>query len=57
MIGGGVGGCVDSYIMYGSKCLYMMLLSLYRPWLELLAIFDVVFTIVSFWMFDFVMDA
>lgn len=32
-------------------------LSLYRPWLELLAIFDVVFTIVSFWMFDFVMDA
>ena len=31
-------------------------LSLYGPWLELLTIFDVVFTIVSFWMFDFVMD-
>ncbi len=32
-------------------------LSFYGPWLELLAIFDVVFTIVSFWLFEFVMDA
>ncbi len=32
-------------------------LSLYGPWLELLAVFDVVFLIVSFWMFEFVMDA
>ncbi len=30
---------------------------LYGPWLELLAVFDVVFTVVSFWLFDFVMDA
>ncbi len=31
--------------------------SLYGPWLELLAIFDVVLTIASFWLFDVVMDA
>lgn len=31
-------------------------LSLYRPWIELLIIFDVIFTIVSFWMFDFILD-
>ncbi len=32
-------------------------LTLYGQWLELLTIFDVVLTIVSFWMFEFVMDA
>ena len=31
--------------------------SLYRQWLELLCIFNVVFTVVSFWMFEFVMDS
>lgn len=31
-------------------------LTLYGQWLELLAVYDVVFTIVSFWMFEFVMD-
>ena len=31
-------------------------LALYRQWLELLAIFDVVFMVVSFWMFEFIMD-
>lgn len=30
--------------------------SLYRQWLELLVIFNVVFTVVSFWMFEFIMD-
>jgi len=29
---------------------------LYRPWIELLIIFDVIFTIVSFWMFEFILD-
>lgn len=29
----------------------------YWQWLELLAIFNVVFTVVSFWMFEFVMDS
>jgi heme exporter protein B len=28
----------------------------YRPWIELLIIFDVIFTIVSFWMFEFILD-
>ena len=32
------------------------LLTMYSQWLELLAIFDVIFTVVSFWMFEFVMD-
>jgi len=31
--------------------------SLYGQWLELLSIFNVVFTVVSFWMFEFVMDS
>ena len=31
-------------------------LALYSYWLELLAIFDVIFSVVSFWMFEFVMD-
>ena len=30
--------------------------SMYRQWLELLTIFDVIFSVVSFWMFEFVMD-
>jgi heme exporter protein B len=29
---------------------------LYRPWIELLIIFDVIFTIVSFWVFEFILD-
>ena len=29
---------------------------LYRHWVELLIIFDVIFTVVSFWVFDFIMD-
>ncbi|HET6465990.1 MAG TPA: heme exporter protein CcmB [Nitrospiria bacterium] len=29
---------------------------LYRPWIELLTIFDVIFTIVSFWVFEFILD-
>jgi len=28
----------------------------YRPWIELLIIFDVIFTIVSFWVFEFILD-
>ncbi len=32
-------------------------LPLYGQWLELLAVYDVVFTIASFWMFEFVMDS
>jgi heme exporter protein B len=31
-------------------------ISLYRQWIELLIIFDVIFTIVSFWVFDFILD-
>ena len=31
-------------------------LTMYSQWLELLAIFDIIFTVVSFWMFEFVMD-
>ncbi|MCZ6799997.1 MAG: heme exporter protein CcmB, partial [Nitrospirae bacterium] len=31
-------------------------LSLYRQWLELLVIFDLIFTVVSFWMFEFIME-
>ncbi len=30
--------------------------TLYRPWLELLVVFDLIFTVVSFWVFDFVLD-
>jgi heme exporter protein B len=30
--------------------------SFYRHWMELVVIFDVVFTIVSFWVFEFIMD-
>ena len=30
---------------------------MYEQWLELLMIYDVVFTVVSFWMFEFVMDS
>ncbi|RMH09717.1 MAG: hypothetical protein D6704_00705 [Nitrospirae bacterium] len=32
-------------------------LPMYQQWLELLAIFNVVFTVVSFWLFDFIIDA
>ena len=32
-------------------------LTLYGQWLELLAIFNVVFLVVSFWMFEFIMDS
>ncbi len=32
-------------------------LTMYGQWLELLAVYDVVFTIVSFWMFELVMDS
>ena len=28
----------------------------YRPWIELLVVFDIIFTIVSFWMFEFILD-
>lgn len=28
----------------------------YRPWIVLLIVFDVIFTIVSFWVFDFILD-
>ena len=31
-------------------------LSLYRQWLELLVIFDLIFTVASFWMFEFIME-
>ncbi len=31
--------------------------AMYEQWLELLAVYDVVFTVVSFWMFEFVMDS
>lgn len=31
-------------------------LSLYRHWIELLVVFDVIFTIVSFWVFEFILD-
>lgn len=30
--------------------------SLYRQWIELLVVFDVIFVIVSFWMFEFILD-
>jgi len=29
---------------------------LYRPWLDLLLVFDVIFIVVSFWVIDFVLD-
>jgi hypothetical protein len=29
---------------------------LYRPWLDLLLVFDVIFVVVSFWVIDFVLD-
>ena len=31
-------------------------ISLYRQWIELLIVFDVIFTIVSFWVFEFILD-
>lgn len=31
-------------------------LSLYRHWIELLVVFDIIFTVVSFWVFEFVLD-
>ena len=31
-------------------------ISLYRQWIELLIVFDVIFTIVSFWAFEFILD-
>jgi len=31
-------------------------MSLYSQWIELLAIFDLIFTIVSFWVFEFILD-
>ena len=30
--------------------------SLYQHWMELLLVFDVIFTVVSFWIFDFILD-
>jgi heme exporter protein B len=30
--------------------------SLYRHWIELLVVFDIIFTVVSFWVFEFVLD-
>ncbi len=30
--------------------------SLYRHWVELLAVFDVVFVLISFWVFEFILD-
>jgi heme exporter protein B len=30
--------------------------ALYRNWVELLVVFDLIFTVVSFWLFDFIMD-
>ncbi len=30
--------------------------SFFSHWIELVLIFDVVFTIVSFWVFDFILD-
>lgn len=29
---------------------------LYRHWIELLVVFDVIFTVVSFWVFEFILD-
>ena len=29
---------------------------LYRPWVELLVVFDVIFTVVCFWVSDFILD-
>lgn len=31
-------------------------LAAYRQWIELLVIFDIIFTIVSFWLFEFILD-
>jgi heme exporter protein B len=31
-------------------------ITLYRQWIELLIVFDVIFTIVSFWVFEFILD-
>jgi heme exporter protein B len=30
--------------------------TLYRHWIELLVVFDIIFTIVSFWVFEFILD-
>jgi heme exporter protein B len=31
-------------------------LALYRHWIELLIVYDIIFTVVSFWVFEFVLD-
>lgn len=31
-------------------------LMVYRPWIDLLVVFDLIFVIVSFWVFDFILD-
>jgi ABC-type transport system involved in cytochrome c biogenesis permease component len=31
--------------------------SFYRPWIDLLLVFDVIFIVVSFWVIDFILDA
>ncbi len=31
-------------------------LSLYQHWIELLAVFDIIFVVVSFWVFEFILD-
>ncbi|HEY5648411.1 MAG TPA: heme exporter protein CcmB, partial [Nitrospiria bacterium] len=31
-------------------------ISLYIQWIQLLAVFDLIFVIVSFWVFEFVLD-
>ena len=30
--------------------------SLYQHWIELLAVFDIIFVVVSFWVFEFILD-
>ena len=32
-------------------------ITLYRHWIELLVVFDLVFTIASYWLFEFILDA
>jgi heme exporter protein B len=32
-------------------------LSLYGNWLQLLAVFDIVFTVLSFWAFEWILDS
>jgi hypothetical protein len=31
--------------------------SLYSNWLQLLGVFDIVFTVLSFWAFEWILDA